>query len=142
MKHQNADILIAIAEGKQIQRVFNTGDIIDNISNLVAFDILKDIEAGKHPNYYLRVKPDTVLIYGIAVPKAETTAIQCGTYYWVPNISGAKWALTNAYTQYKWQNDPTDLFCLEAGLVHLTPESAIKHSAALVALNKGLMKGD
>lgn len=126
-KHEYAEILHAIAEGKQIQQCYDDCGWEDEHWQ-VAFDVIR---SGIYPPDKFRVKPKTININGFEVPEPEREELACGVLYFVPAFASYSYGVRNS-----WQNDYADKHYLENGLVHLTREAADLHAKALLSFTK------
>jgi hypothetical protein len=126
-KHKYADILIAIANGEQIEGK-NEKDqwcVVD--SNIVLYEIYS---TGK-VDLNVRVKPKTININGHEVPVALKVKPGYGTGYYYPSLINE--------SKYNWaifEGDEFDNQILDKGLMHLTVEAAQKHAEALLSFTK------
>lgn len=127
-KHKYADILIAIANGEQIEGK-NEKDqwcVVD--SNLVLYGIYS---TGK-VDLDIRVKPKTININGHEVPEPVKVKPEIGTRCYYPILSNK--------SKYNWvsffEGDEFDNRILDKGLMHLTAEAAQKHAEALLSFTK------
>lgn len=118
--HPNAELLIAIANGKTIQQYVKDTNEWVNINNpLVA---LID-------GYDLRIGESTITINGISVPHPEEKPLNNGDHYFIATISNIQ--LVERLT---WAGDSFDMLLLKRGLVHRSPGNAEKHAIALISL--------
>lgn len=77
-----------------------------------------------------RIKPKTITINGIEVPKPESEAPDRNTKYYYPHLIGiVGW--------YRWSDHEVDIKLLKQGMVHLTEEAAIQHAKALILASGG-----
>ena len=111
-------IVTAVANGEVIQGRF-TGDCSD------WEDAQPDWEVLRMSCEY-RIKPKTIRIGTIGVPRPETHPLKNDTVYYVPNLL----AVMHPSVQ-DWCGDNTDTTWLAAGLVHLSADNAILHAEAL-----------
>ena len=126
-KHPFAEILHAIADGKEIQ-------FLDDQNNwhlknpCLVFD---DIVAGRfNPNRY-RVKPNVIHINGHEVPEPIKEIPSSATTYYFPNFDDCF-----SYATSTWTEHELDYFRLNNGLIHLTREAAILHASALLSFTR------
>lgn len=126
-KHKYADILIAIANGEQIEGK-NEKDqwcVVD--SNIVLYGIYS---TGK-VDLNIRVKPKTISINGHEVPEPVKVKPEIGTKYYIPSFTRGP--------NYDWEtflNVAYDDAIFNKGLMHLTAEAAQKHAEALLSFTK------
>lgn len=76
-----------------------------------------------------KVRPETIFINGIEVPKPEQKCLEMSQRYYVPDLDGSD-DPTHSST---WYNDEIDLLWLSRGLIHLTLENALAHANALLS---------
>jgi hypothetical protein len=126
-----AEILHAIADGKEIEALVNLGCGITVYKTFEHDAILQAISAKSIEAQHLRVKTPAVLINGIEVPAPERTAPARNTTYHYP----APWN-EDAYSTTSWDNHPADKRALARGLVHLTKEAAAIHGKALTSFTQ------
>lgn len=120
--HKYADILRAIADGKEIEwQLMNEWKKVETSEFFFALQ-------NKESKAHFRIAPETVNINGHKI-EVVTAAPPKGTDYWVPNVCNQDFFAA----QQIWCNDICDLRWLDRGLVHLTPEAAAAHSKALVS---------
>lgn len=79
-----------------------------------------------------RIKPKTITINSIEVPKPESDAPTEGTIYHFPTPNSAY-----STNYYRWENNNTDKLLLKRGMVHLTREAALQHAKALILVSGG-----
>lgn len=87
---------------------------------------------GAWSPYDLFMVEDTIEINGHKVPKptVEPPRNDDG-YYYAPDVMADDLVAT-----YRWDGGIYDYRCLKRGLIHLTKESAIAHSKALLSFTK------
>ena len=124
-KHPYADILIAIAEGKQIQALTETRACLDY------FDVENDYVLNKIANgtkVVFRVKPKTIRIGEYDVPEPIREMPDVGETVWVvvPTVNCS--ILRVGFNSYI-----SDL--LDKGLLHKTKEAAELHAKAIISLS-------
>lgn len=79
------------------------------------------------PGLPCRIKPVAkIVVNGIEVPAPESTALEWGTKYWTPAISGSGALI------YNWDGGPFDNEMLEKGLVYLNAGDAIARQQAML----------
>lgn len=121
-RHPHADVIIAWAEGKEIQVANqdkeNWRDVSEN-------------ELYFRTDFRYRIKPETILVNGIEVPKPETEAPEEGEDYYTPQPCNFDF-----FTRATWWGTEYDVMRLNRGLVHLLKENAIKHGEAMVEIKE------
>ena len=91
-------------------------------------EVLEWITAGADPMTF-SVAPEEVEMGGLKFPRPEIRPLGAeGDCYYIPDISHE----ARAVKMY-WDGGEYDLNMLRCGLVHLTEEAALRHSAALLA---------
>jgi hypothetical protein len=123
--HPYKEILIAIANGEQVQWQSPTGEWLSIAEHVVLSEIRNPTYA---PDRY-RVKPKTININGIDVPEPVREALEEGTLYWLV-------ADNFGDNPYRWGDYDTDGKFLTNGWIHLTKEAAETHHRALVSFTK------
>lgn len=126
MKHPYAEILNAIAEGKQIQFNYN-GGWVDQAWSTTLVEIVDEVF---EPSEY-RVKPNTINIGGFEVPKPVTDELEKGQRFWVVELTDSDLVSGTA-----WDDHAFDRRMLKLGLIHLTKEAAQTHAQALIDITK------
>lgn len=125
-KHPYAELLHAIADGKEIQKLDKSTGSWKTISSKSA---LLGAAFVNKPSGKLRVKPPVVLINGIGVPEPCREPLNKNERYWKPDLSrqdGLAW-------WDSWQGISCDFEYLKRGLIHLTKEAAETHAKALLS---------
>ena len=125
-KHPYAELLHAIADGKEIQSLNEKTSSWETISTK---PVLIGAAYGDLPSRSLRVKPPTVLINGIEVPEPCREPLKKNERYWMPDLA----RLTGLACEDSWSGIPCDFDYLNRGLVHLTKEAAETHAKALLS---------
>lgn len=123
MKHPHAEILIAIAEGKEIEIKKICGKWFPVHYNSI-FEQLNTIDPS-----LLRIKLETILINGFNINKPESKPLKLGQTYYLVNLSGST-------EEWYWDNNGIDNLWLSSGIIHLTQENAIAHSKALLSFTQ------
>ena len=126
-KHKYADILIAIANGEQIEGK-NEKDqwcVVD--SNIVLYGIYS---TGK-VDLDIRVKPKTININGHEVPEPVKVKPEIGDLYYSVSFTD----LDNLFLS-TFHDSYTDNLLFNKGIMHLTAEAAQKHAEALFSFTK------
>lgn len=127
-KHEYSTILVAIADGLDLQWHHPDGDWQDQ----TAESMLSEIAFTAYKPERYRVKPKTINIAGIEVPAGLTTAPEAGANYWMLNAleqSGVR--------SYCWLGGPADMHVLNAGQCWSTEADARLASLAITKLFTG-----
>ena len=114
--HPNADLLRAIADGKQMQGRL-TADGCD------WFDIYPDQAIGAIASDYsmdIRIKPGTVTINGIECPAPMRKKPSYGSIYYMPAID----LMSRSAIGFTWVGGSTDEFLFDRGLCFATEADA------------------
>lgn len=119
-----AEILRWIADGEAIQGINVGVDYYDCDNKLV----LERIALGRaiHPSKY-RVKPKTITVNGVVVPRGETEAPKIGVKYYVPHFFFGE-----SIRELEWYAAQSDKNALSHGVVYLKKEDAIARSKAML----------
>jgi hypothetical protein len=129
--HKHADVLIALANGQEIQYTPHTdiswSDYVER--NPINFSPLYCTE-----NVIWRVKPKTIRIGERDVPEPMRVAPATGTVIWMPSI----WYQTKA-SSLTWCNTSENTIRIERGLCHDNREAAIAHAEALILISGGTL---
>lgn len=126
--HPNADLLRAIADGKQMQ-----GRLQEDGCDW--FDIYPDQAIGAIASDYsmkVRIKPETVLINGIECPAPMRVAPALGAMFYCPDI-----VRKNGYNACVWYGSVADENLLANGVCFATTEDAAAAAHAITALLAG-----
>lgn len=123
-KHPKADLLIAIANGEQMQFVEINGECFDCSGD----EALRIISSISHCPLEVRIKPKTITINGIEVPAPVTEPLENGQEYW---------SCFYRDEVMLWSGVPLDRLWLKHRSIHLTQESAEAHFEALVKASGG-----
>lgn len=122
--HPQADLLRAIADGRQMQ-----GRLPEDGCDW--FDIYPDQAIGAIASDYsmkVRIKPDTVTINGIECPAPMRVEPEQGSLYYAPTPANEAFA-----TSFRWRGDSVDLFLLERGICFATADDAATAARAMIA---------
>lgn len=119
-EHPHAKILRAIADGKNVQSLNESGHWAD--ASLY--------ELAIWPKLKYRVEPETITINGREVPEPVREPSPSAEYWCVDLHS------TMFTHRHDFYNDETLKYCLKLGLVHLTREAAIAHAEALLSFTR------
>lgn len=122
-QHTQADILIAIAHGKTIQRFYPIMGGVWDDSVTPLSDVIE--------NQKLRIKPTTININGHEVPHPVREQLENGDSYFVVT----RLEPCGVRCLY-WTSGPIDLQMLSLGLIHITQEAAIAHVEALLSFTR------
>lgn len=123
--HPHAELLIAIAEGKQMQFERVSGTFID-VSGL---DVLFWLHCKPSK---VRIKPSIITINGHEFPEPLRAPPEDGTEYWIVSLTNAPapgWPMC-------WRGDEADWRWLKTGLCQATKQGAIDCTKALLSLVK------
>lgn len=126
--HPNANMLRAIADGKQMQGRL-TADGCD------WFDIYPDQAIGAIASGYsmkVRIKPETVLINGIECNAPMRVEPEMGSWYYTPTPTNEA-----KFTLWAWLNDASGQRLFAEGLCFATAEDAAAAARAMIAPLKG-----
>jgi len=125
-KHKWKKEIIAWLNGEKVQWTKvdqeNWRDVRDQDSFLSAFD---------NRDNKFRIAPKTIKINGHEVPEPYKEELEYGTEYFYPCIS-----YPDGYGSFCWNGYDKNFYHLNAGIVHLTKEAAIKHAEALLSFTK------
>lgn len=124
-KHEHAELLRAIADGKQMQVQDGHG----SWHNCCGTTALRTITEGLFRRTNLRVKPTTITVNGIEVPEPLRDFSTIRDYYWA--VSPFKGACMITYCA-----DLADQHALKSGLCHATKEAAQAHFEAIISTSK------
>ena len=131
MEHVNAEILRAIADGKEVQyRDVAKGEDWSWNGPWEDFDA-SNVEAcwnllapGKRR---WRIAPKTIKIGDFEVPEPCREPLKAGQEFWAVNpFSGPQ--------KFDWDGSKDDYHALDSGFVHLTKEAARQHYEAIKSL--------
>jgi hypothetical protein len=128
MKHKHAEVLKAIADGKDVQYRYN-GDLEWYPPCIGEFAEFNPLNA---PNFEWRVAPEILRIGDMDVPKPCREAPPFDTVYYYPFLTHSE-----LYSYTYWDRGDHDLRALASGLVHRTKEAAITHAKALIKISGG-----
>jgi hypothetical protein len=128
MIHPYKDILIAIANGEQIQ----WRNIDETWRDEPAKEVLREIAGSMSSPERYRIKPKTIRIGEFEVPEPlrETPAI--GEKYFVANTASYSYPVFSS----EWSGDDVDFYRLNIGLIHLTEEATQLHLDALLSFTR------
>jgi len=123
-RHKWADVIIAWANGEPIQVEQESGKWKDYG--------VSPISPMFSPALNYRIKPRTIKIGDMEVPEPLREFPVFGEKYYLPYITGDV-----LFCDIVWQNMPVQNNAYKRGLIHLTPEAAISHAKALIAVSGG-----
>lgn len=129
--HPQADILRAIADGREIQGRHFTNNNVGGWVDMTHSTALSALNTA-NPGWSLRIKPATIRIGSAEVNAPMREAPARGKTYWVPAIDSASLRVT-----YEWQGDSMDRRLLSRGLCFHTEEDARTAAGAILALLGG-----
>lgn len=121
--HPQADILRAIANGKQMRMRIGS-----NFEDVTGDEALKYLLS----NQDISAKPETITINGIKVDPPVREPLQKGGVYFLADLYNESFV-----TSRMWTECSADTLWLGRGLIHLTPEAAIAHAKALLSFTRG-----
>lgn len=126
IKPEVAALLLAIAEGKQMQVVYVLPPTEKPVwTNLTGMECLHLISIGQAMR--VRVKPN-LKEFTCVVPTPVAEALEEGSCYYTPDLHN-----DTLYYTSRWDNDESDRLRLKRGLIHLTAANAVEHAQALIA---------
>jgi hypothetical protein len=121
--HPHADILRAIADGKQMR--MRIGSNFEDVTGDEALTYMLS-------NQDISVKPETITINGHEVPCPVREPLEYQDGYYVPCVSNKE-----RFVILSWRPScGDDSRLLSLGLIHLTPEAAIAHTEALLSFTR------
>lgn len=129
-KHKYADILIAVANGENIQ--IQHYDIRAEWDNVDYQTVLSHIYSDKGTGC-IRIKPKTIMINGHEVPEPLRVKPEYSSEYYYPSIGIYT---DTAYDYSHWTDGVLDNERFNCGILHSTEEAAIKHAEALLSFTK------
>ena len=124
-KHPYAEILIAIAECKEIQFQDSSGKWNAQDTGL----ILDEIASAVFSPIRYRVKPSMININGYEVPEPMRVEPEIGTVYYIVVFSDSGTYFAD------WQGGSYEKYWLKLGLCHSTKEAAELHMKALLSFS-------
>jgi len=122
--HPHADLLHAIADGKQMQELRKCcRDDAHDCSAERALDLIPIGQAD-----CVRIKTDTVTINGIECPAPMTEVPEMGSCYYVPGTHyGVK------FSSWTWLDDTSDQRLFAEGLCFANADDAAAAARAMIA---------
>jgi hypothetical protein len=132
MKHPYAEILAAVAEGKQIQWLQMPSEWLDQGPSATLFEVAH----GRYPPERYRIKPATIRIGEHDVPEPLREMPSKGTNVYWPSFSAVY--NPDELTDYAEVGEYPDSLprLLAMGLLHLSGDAAKAHAEALISLTK------
>jgi len=124
--HPQAEWLIAMAQGKPVQRFTAGGLWVGASLNCLC----------NYPSGTFRIKPETININGHEVPSPVREPLNYGTHYFMVSIGDA------SYTEHTWRDQKHDFRWLKYGQIQLTREGAIAQAKAMIAACGGETRSD
>ena len=125
--HPAADLLRAIADGKQMQELYFPG--INHPGNWCDCDADRALNRiSRGVEQYVRIKPYTVLINGIECPAPMRVEPEQGSLYYAPTPTREV-----KFTPWGWSNDASDRRFFAEGLCFATAEDAAAAARAMIA---------
>ena len=125
--HPYAEILHAIADGKQIQFQYTPVDVWVAATYSTA---LSEITRSVYPANRFRIKPDTTTIGGKELNAPLRVAPEQRTRYYIPDFH------EKSPTEHMWADDSSDHKWLAAGICFATEADAKAVAEAFLALLK------
>lgn len=125
-EHVHAELLRAIADGREIEFLDNYG-CWSKACHSNVLGALATRPATGAPKF--RVKPSTITVNGIEVPEPLRVVPGVGATYWF--VSAFRGAVKMRYTV-----DEGDHHALKSGLCHATEEAARAHFEAIISTSK------
>ena len=133
-KHPYAELLHAIADGKEIQCLNKETNTWEE-SILSNDDLLFSIyDRAINKEFIWRVKPPYILINGIEVTEPCREPLNKNERYWMLDLMGS----TKLASEDTWYGTSFDFECLDRGLIHRTKEAAETHAKALLSFTSGI----
>jgi len=123
MKHKHCDVIIAYANGEEIEWRADSSDKWRRIERPCFED-----------SYQYRIAEKRMVVGRFSFPAPETRKPHVGTSYYLAAVGDHGTSISPAYT---WANDKFDNRYFAAGRLHLTREGAAEHLAALEAVSLG-----
>lgn len=124
MTPQTKELLQALLDGKELEV-----EILEGWKPTSDLNALLSI-ASMHN---VRIKPETIMIGGVEVPKPfDGDSGDLDTYF-IPNLSRP-----NIPFLFRFVNTEDDLYRLENKIIHENREAATKHAKALIKISGGL----
>ena len=129
--HPHADLLRAIADGKQMQQDRTYTDSTEpkwtDCSSVRALYLISCEESD-----LVRIKPDTVTINGIECNAPMRVEPEMGSWYYTPTPTNEA-----KFTLWAWLNDASGQRLFAEGLCFATAEDAAAAARAMIAPLKG-----
>lgn len=130
--HPHADLLRAIADGKQMQ-CYDATNSRDGRAwiNAVAEFALYELSKGSS-GLPIRIKPDTIIVNGVECNAPMRVEPEMGNWYYTPTPTNEA-----KFTLWAWSNDASDKRFFAEGLCFATAEDAAAAARAMIAPLKG-----
>lgn len=112
--------------GKTVQGYYESAERWQDVGYISIFYYLH------HDSLRFRLKPETIKIGDIEVPKPESEAPKEDADYYMPDMGYESLVFIA-----NWANDDLDHKRLKTGCLHLTKEAAIQHAKALIIASGG-----
>jgi len=125
-KHKWKTEIIAYANGEKVQWSDVDCEIWKDLN-----DLSFPLSAFDDESLKFRIAPKTIKINGHEVFEPYKEELEYGTEYFYPCIS-----YPDGYGSFCWNGYGDNFYHLNAGIVHLTKEAAIKHAEALLSFTK------
>jgi len=131
-RHKYADILIAVAEGQDIE-ILPLASLEETWATATHTEALSNI-LYSFPVNHLRIKPKTIRIGEYDVPAPMRVAPKVGSTYYLcnPVYSPVRPAVESDI----WTGLPAEIVWLENGFLQVTEEGAEKQLKALLSLTQ------
>lgn len=126
--HPNADLLRAIADGKQMQ-CYDATNSRDGRAwiNAVAEFALYELSKGSS-GLPIRIKPDTIIVNGVECNAPMRVEPEMGNWYYTPTPTNEA-----KFTLWAWLNDASGQRLFAEGLCFATAEDAAAAARAMIA---------
>lgn len=119
--HPQAEWLIAMAQGKPVQRFTAGGLWVGASLNCLC----------NYPSGTFRIKPETITINGHEVPCPVREPLGAGQGFWLADTTH-----TCLCAWYAWSSTTLYRSWLDLGLIHSTKEAASAHAEALLSFTR------
>lgn len=126
--HPYADILRAIADGKQVQFLSNAS--VQLWEDTEPGEALREISITKYPPSDYRIKPKTIRIGEYDVPEPLRAAPVKDAEYFRFDLGSEGWVHST-----QWGDYDCEVRWLQRGILHSTKEAAELHAKALLSLS-------
>lgn len=119
--HPQAEWLIAMAQGKPVQRLTAGGLWVGASLSCLC----------NYPSGTFRIKPETITINGHEVPCPVREPLGAGQGFWLADTTH-----TCLCAWYAWSSTTLYRSWLDLGLIHSTKEAASAHAEALLSFTR------